>query len=116
MELIVNSVQAQAVQKGRTTMYARVITTQYQPGKTEEGLQNYREMLSAARQQPGFKGILGLVDSRADKAISISLWETEAEAQASGTGSAYLQAQLAKFASVFAAAPMIETYEVAVQE
>jgi heme-degrading monooxygenase HmoA len=114
MELIVNSLQA--VQKGRTTMYARVITTQYQPGKTEEGLQIYREMLSAARQQPGFKGILGLVDPRADKAMSISLWETEAEAQASGTGSTYFQAQLAKFASVFAAAPMIETYEVAVQE
>jgi heme-degrading monooxygenase HmoA len=113
MELIVNSMQA--VQKGRTTMYARVITTQYQPGKMEEGLQNYREMLSAARQQPGFKGILGLIDPREDKAMSISLWETEAEAQASGTGSAYFQAQLAKFASVFAAAPMIETYEVAVQ-
>jgi heme-degrading monooxygenase HmoA len=113
MELKVNSMQA--VQKGRTTMYARVITTQYQPGKMEEGLQNYREMLSAARQQPGFKGILGLVDPREDKAMSISLWETEAEAQASGTGSAYFQAQLAKFASVFAAAPMIETYEVAVQ-
>jgi heme-degrading monooxygenase HmoA len=113
MELIVNSMQA--VQKGRTTMYARVITTQYQPGKMEEGLQNYREMLSAARQQPGFKGILGLIDPREDKAMSISLWETEAEAQASGTGSAYFQTQLAKFASVFAAAPMIETYEVAVQ-
>jgi heme-degrading monooxygenase HmoA len=114
MELIVNSMQA--VQKGRTTMYARVITTQYQPGKMEEGLQNYREMLSAASQQPGFKGILGLVDPREDKAMSISLWETEAEAQASGTGSAYFQEQLAKFAAVFAAAPMIETYEVAVQE
>jgi heme-degrading monooxygenase HmoA len=114
MELSVNSMQA--VQKGRTTMYARVITTQYQPGKTEEGLQIYREMLSATRQQPGFKGILGLVDRSADKAMSIALWETEAEAQASGTGSAYFQAQLAKFASVFAAAPMIETYEVAVQE
>jgi len=114
MNLLVNSLQA--VQKGRTTMYARVITTQYQPEKLEEGQQIYREMLSAARQQPGFKGILGLVDRRTDKAMSITLWETEAEAQASGTGSAYFQAQLAKFASVLAAAPMIETYEVAVQE
>ena len=97
-------------------MYARVITTQYQPGKLEEGLQLYREMLSAAGQQPGFKGILGLIDHSSDKAMSISLWGTEAEAQASGTSSSYFQTQLAKFASVFAAAPMIETYEVAVQE
>ena len=114
MELLVNSMQA--VQKGRTSMYARVITTQYQPGKMEEGLQIYRETLSATRQQPGFKGVLGLVDRRADKAMSIALWETEAEAQASGTGSAYFQAQLTRFASVFAAAPMIEMYEVVVQE
>ena len=114
IELIVNSMQA--VQKGRTIMYARVITTQYQPGKMEEGLQIYREVLSATRQQPGFKGVLGLVDPRTHKAMSIALWETEAEAQASGTGSAYFQAQLPRFASVFAAAPIIETYEVAVQE
>ena len=114
MELLVNSLHA--VQKGRTTMYARVITTQYQPEKLEEGQQIYREMLSAASQQPGFKGILGLVDRRTDKALSITLWESEAEAQASGIGSAYFQTQLAKFASVLAAAPMIETYEVAVQE
>ena len=97
-------------------MYARVITVQYQPGKIEEGLQIYREALSETRQQPGFKGVLGLVDRRADKAMSIALWDTEAEAQASGTGSAYFQAQFAKFASVFAAAPIIETYEVVVQE
>ena len=97
-------------------MYARVITTQYQPDKMEEGLQMYREVLAATRQQPGFKGVLGLIDRGAGKAMSIALWETEAEAQASGASSAYFQAQLTKFASVFAAAPVIETYEVVAQE
>ena len=48
--------------------------------------------------------------------MAISLWQTEANAQAIGASSSYLQAQLAKVAYLFAAAPVIETYEVAVQE
>lgn len=97
-------------------MYARVITMQYQPGKREEGLQLYRGMLAAAREQSGFKGALGLVDQEASQALSVTLWETEAEAQASGAGSAYFQEQLTYFASVFAASPVIDTYEVVAQE
>ncbi len=72
MELIANNIPD--VQKGRTTMYARVITVQYQPGEIEEGLQIYGEALSETRQQPGFKGVLGLVDRSANKGISITLW------------------------------------------
>ena len=97
-------------------MYARVITIQYQPDKMEEGLQMYREVLAAARQQPGFKGVMGLVDRSKGKAISLTLWESEADALASGAGSAYMQAALAKFGSLFVAAPVIETYEVGLQE
>jgi heme-degrading monooxygenase HmoA len=98
-------------------MYARVITAQNQPGKVDEAVQMYREsMLPEARQQPGFKGALMLVDRSTGKGISITLWQTEADAQASGAGSAYLQTQIAKAASLLAAAPIIETYEVAVQE
>jgi len=98
-------------------MHARVGTIQFQPGKLDEGIQIYREsILPEARQQSGFKGAMGLVDRSTGKSLSITLWETEADAQASGTGSAYLQAQLAQFASLLAAAPVFETYEVAVQE
>ena len=97
-------------------MYARTITVQYQPGKIDDGLQIYREALKETRQQPGFKEVLGLVDRSANKGISITLWESEADALASGAGSANMQSQLAKFASVFDAAPLFETYEVAVQE
>lgn len=97
-------------------MYARVITIQYQPEKMEQGLQMYREVLAAARQQAGFKGILGLIDREGSRAMSITLWETTTEAQASGEGSAYFQAQSTKFSSVMAAAPMIDTYEVVAQE
>jgi len=98
-------------------MYARMITVQYQPGKIDEGVQIYREaVLPEARQQSGFKGAMALVDRSTDKTISITLWQTEADTRASGTSSAYLQAQLAKISALFAAAPSIETYEVVVQE
>ena len=98
-------------------MYARVITVQYQPGKMDEGLQIYRELiLPETRQLKGYKGAMALVDRSTDKAISISLWQSAGNAQASGEGSAYLQSGLAKLASLFATAPGIETYEVAVNE
>src|SRR5712691_10961869 len=98
-------------------MYARVITAQNQPGKVDEAVQIYREsLLPQARQQPGFKGAMMLVDHTTGKGTSITLWQTQADAQTSGTGSAYLQAQIAKAASLLAAAPIVETYEVSIQE
>ena len=98
-------------------MHARVSTAQYQLDKLDEGIQIYREsVLPEMRQQSGFKGVMALVDRSTGKAISLSLWETETDARASGVGSAYMQENLAKLAPLFAAAPVIETYEVAVQE
>ena len=98
-------------------MHARVVTIQYQPGKVDEAIQILREsVLPETRQQKGFKGVMGLADRSTDKAMAITLWQTEADAQASGMSSSYLQAQLAKIASLSAAAPVIETYEVVLQE
>ncbi len=98
-------------------MHARLITSQYQLDKLDEALQLYREtILPELRQLPGFKGVMGLVDRSKGKAIALTLWESEADALASGEGSAYMQASLAKFASFFAAPPVIEMYEVGLQE
>ncbi len=98
-------------------MHARVVTVQFQTGKVDEGTQILREsILPETRQQVGFQGVMALLDRSTDKSIAITLWQTEADAQASGASSVYLQAQIAKVASLFAAAPIVETYEVAVQE
>ena len=98
-------------------MYARLITSQYQLDKLDEGLQLYREsILPELKKQPGFKGVMGMVDRSKGKAIALTLWESEADLLASGEGSAYMQASLAKFASLFVAAPVIETDEVGLQE
>jgi heme-degrading monooxygenase HmoA len=98
-------------------MHARLVIAQYRSGKADEGMQMYREsVLPEARQQRGFKGALALLDRSTGKGLSITLWETEADAQASGASSPYLQEQLAKVASLFVAAPVVETYEVTDRE
>ena len=97
-------------------MYARIVTGQYQPGKIDEGLQIYlNSVLPAARQQPGYKGALGLGDRTTGKAIAIGLRETAADMQATET-SGYLQEQFAKVMPLLAGAPTVEVYEVSIQE
>ncbi len=97
-------------------MYARVVTTQYQPGKLDEGLQIYRDStVPAARQTQGFKGALGLVDRSTGKAIAIGLRETAADMQATEL-SGFLQEQFAKVMTLLATEPVVEVYEVSIQE
>ena len=97
-------------------MNARVVTIQLHPGKTEEAVRIYRDsIVSAAKQQQGFKGALLLTDPTTGKGISISLWETEADLKA-GETSGYYQEQIAKLGQVLAFPPTREGYEVNVWE
>jgi quinol monooxygenase YgiN len=96
-------------------MHARVIRVQLQPAKVGEAILLYQDsVVAAARQQQGFKGALLLTDAATNKAIAISLWQSEAQLSASES-SGYLQEQLSQFESIFAAPPVIERYEVSVQ-
>ena len=97
-------------------MYARVVTSQFQPGKIEEGIQLFRDsVLSKARKQQGFKGVLLLTDPTTDTAVVVTLWETETDLKA-GETSGYFQQQLSKVAQVFAAPPSREAYQVSLLE
>ncbi len=96
-------------------MYARVVTVQVQAGKMDEMLSIFRDsVVPAAKEQTGFKGIFALTDTDTNKAISIALWETEADMKA-GEASGYLNEQIATLAHTFAGAPTTERYEVSVQ-
>ena len=98
-------------------MHARLVTSQLQLDKLEEAGQLYREsILPEVRQLPGFKGRMVLVDRSKGKVITLTLWESEADARASGEGSAFMQASMAKSAPFYAAPPVIEIYEVVEQE
>ncbi|GAC1386189.1 MAG: hypothetical protein NVS4B7_11980 [Ktedonobacteraceae bacterium] len=75
-------------------MYARVITGQYQPGNFDTAGPIIRDaIVPAAKQQPGFKGVLLLNNHTTGKGIAILLWETEADLKAS-EASSYLREQL----------------------
>ncbi len=62
-------------------MYARVTTAQVQPGKMDEAISIMRDSTyPASRNQQGFKSAILLTNSQKGKALSITLWETEAGA------------------------------------
>jgi heme-degrading monooxygenase HmoA len=94
-------------------MYARVTTAQYHSGKSvDEAAQIYRDsILPATQQLKGFKDIITLGDRSTGKAMLITFWETEADAQA-GITSGFVQEQAAKLAHLFSVAPTSEILEV----
>lgn len=96
-------------------MYGRVMTMEIRSGGEDEAIAIYRDcVVPAASEQKGFKGALLLVDRSTNRAMAISLWESQADIEAAmATG--HLQPQAAKLISTFAAPPVRETYEVAVQ-
>lgn len=109
-------VSIQEVQQGSQGKHARVLTATAQPGKSDEGMQIVRDsVLPAARQQPGFKGGLWLLDHSTGKVIAITLWKTAADLTA-GETSGYLREQLGKVARVLATQVVREVYEVVAQE
>jgi heme-degrading monooxygenase HmoA len=70
-------------------MHARLLTAQVAPAKIDEFIQLWQSaMLPTSQEEKGWKGARLLVDRQNGKAIVVSLWETEADALASGTGSA----------------------------
>ena len=97
-------------------MYARIVTAQVSPEKLNEGIQLWKDsVMPAAKAQKGFKSGRLMVNRKMGKIVTVGLWETEADLQATGEGSTFLQEQLAKFATLFTAPPVVEHYEVAVE-
>jgi len=96
-------------------MKARIVSAQIRPGKTNEAIAIYRDsVVPAAKQHKGFKAALLLTDPDAGKALSITLWETDAD-MTSGEASGFLKEQITKFGAVFSAPPGREHYDVSVQ-
>lgn len=96
-------------------MHARVITSQLQPGKTDEAVRIWHESATPLlKQRPGFKGAYLLGDRNTGRGVTITLWETEADATAMDTSGAYQQA-IGLFAKFFVAPPAREQLEVLLQ-
>ena len=96
-------------------MHARAVNTQIKPGKMDDAIRIFRDsVVPAAKQQKGFKSILFLTDRAGNKAIAVSVWETDADLKAN-EASGYYREQIAKFADVFSAPPTAQAYVVSVQ-
>jgi heme-degrading monooxygenase HmoA len=78
-------------------MFARVSTLNGPPDLLEASLGVIRqEVLPAFRERPGFKGIVSLVNPERGTSITISLWQSEADMQASDKEAQSLRAAAAE--------------------
>ncbi len=59
-------------------MHARVVSMEVLPMNMAEAVRIYRDsVVSAAKEQRGFRGALLLTDPETGEGVSISLWESE---------------------------------------
>ncbi len=93
-------------------MFARVTFSQILPDNADKVDSIILDrVLPMIRQQKGFKNYCSLYDRGLGKAITITVWETEADRQASGQASDYYREAIAKIAPFFTAPPVVENYD-----
>lgn len=91
-------------------MYTRLTYSQLVPGKTDHAISVWRDkVVPVLKQEKGFKGAYLVGDRGTGKGVTITMWETQADADA---GNAALPQILALFDGMFAAQPSMETLEV----
>ena len=92
-------------------MFARVTIATAQLGKTEEVTRVMQDYFVALKKQKGFKGGILLIDPPTGKALSVALWETEADIRASES-SGYYKEWIGKLSDALALPPAKEIYQV----
>ena len=96
-------------------MFARITTVQGKPEKVDEGVRNYREnVLPAIKKLHGFKHAYLLVDRKTGVDMSVVLWDTEKDVQASIATNLQLRSQFAEAVGAVKP-PTAAIYEVAEQ-
>ena len=96
-------------------MFARAVNVQFQSGKVDEASRIVEEaIVPVLKERKGFKGQLLLAQRDTGKAISLNLWETEADLAAFEASPLYREL-MGKLAGVLAGPPAGECYEVSVQ-
>jgi heme-degrading monooxygenase HmoA len=97
-------------------MHARLNIRQILPGKIDEFLETFEETVAPdVRKRPGYRGGLLLTDRSTGKAISLTLWETEADMRAV-EAKGLLPVDYAKTAHLVAGPVAVERYEVSMQD
>ena len=96
-------------------MHAGVLTFRVAPGKTEEAVLIYLgSVVPKMREQRGFRCGLVLSNPEVDAGYTITLWETQDDAEAYESSGAYRE-QVAKLGDTLAEPPTRKIYEVSIQ-
>lgn len=95
-------------------MHARVSRFQGDPASLDDGEQYAREhIVPAAQQQPGFLGLLSLIDRDSGDTLAITLWESERALRDSESAADKLREESADHSS--AQITSVERYEVSIR-
>jgi hypothetical protein len=96
-------------------MFARVTTLQGPPERLDEGTAYaLKQILPEARQDPGWKGLLSLVDRSTGKVLTVTLWESEDALGDSEEAASQVRSQIAETAGQTVSS--VERYEVVLYE
>ncbi len=95
-------------------MNARVTNIRVSPNMKAEVVAVARGLAPILRSQGGFEGLQVLIDPNEGEGIIISMWETEADAQASEASSAYI-GQMSRMSSFLYGRLTPKTYKVSVR-
>jgi len=97
-------------------VYARVTAGRVQPGQMAAVSRIVAdELVPVAKQQPGFRGFVGMADEASGAFQLVTLWETEAAMEAS-EAAGYYRSQLAKLEAALRGQPTRETFAVLLWE
>jgi heme-degrading monooxygenase HmoA len=95
-------------------MYARVTNIRFPPEMKTEVSSVVQGLAPILRRQQGFEGLQVLTDPSTGEGIIVSLWETEADAEASEANSSYI-GQMSMMSSYLYEPLVPKTYEVSVK-
>lgn len=95
-------------------MHASVSTLQIQPGKMDQAIEILQEFVPEVRQIQGVRGSQLLIDRQTNEATTVTLYETEADIQATETSGKY-QELVDRLTGVLAGRPTRKIYEVSLR-
>jgi heme-degrading monooxygenase HmoA len=96
-------------------MFAGVTSFEGDPARIDEGTRYYREHVVAwAKQIPGYKGALSLVERDSGKTVSMTFWVSEQALKESEAAANRLRSEGQQ--NLGLSAPTVERYEVMVNE
>jgi heme-degrading monooxygenase HmoA len=94
-------------------MHARMTTIHSPRERMDQGIEQVRtEVLPEMKRLPGFRGLVGLIDRKANMGLTISFWESEEAMHGSEDAGEELRTKAAK-AMKAETEPMVNRYEVA---